>query len=145
MSKILCEGAFIRWEPRPHTKESYIAAAQEFKEFLSEIMRQPWPPRLKKGSGTFHRGFNPEKAPPPPQSPYRKQDSTNSHQNVFFADFEHTTPSVRKFLVGRRSMNPGQAPPDSGEPEERRRPHGHTISGHDKKPGVSPGLIVLRI
>ena len=30
-------------------------------------------------------------------------------------------------------MNHGQAPPDSGEPEERRRPHGHTISGHDNR------------
>jgi hypothetical protein len=34
MSKILCEGAFIRWKPRPHNKESFIAADQELKEFL---------------------------------------------------------------------------------------------------------------
>ena len=36
---------------------------KEDQDIYSEIMRQHWSPRLKKGSGTFHRGFNPEKAP----------------------------------------------------------------------------------
>ena len=30
MSKILCESAFIRWKPRPHTKESKNGIRQKF-------------------------------------------------------------------------------------------------------------------
>jgi len=76
-------------------------------------------------------GVNREKVPLfVSQSVCGKQDSTNYHQKLFSADFEHTSPLVRRFLGGRRSMNPGQAPPDSGEPEERRRPRGHITPVH---------------
>ena len=34
MAKILCDGTFIRWKPRHHTKERLISAAQELKGFL---------------------------------------------------------------------------------------------------------------
>ena len=37
MSKILCEGPFIRWKPRPPAKESFIATAQKLKEFLHAL------------------------------------------------------------------------------------------------------------
>lgn len=55
------------------------------------------------------------------QSVYGKQDSTNYHQNLFSADFEHTSPLVRRFLVGRRPMNPRSVPLGNGAPGERLR------------------------
>jgi len=55
------------------------------------------------------------------------EGSTNSPQYLsLFSDFEYTTPLVRRFWLGRRSMNPRTAPPDSGAIEEKPRLHGHT-------------------
>lgn len=56
-------------------------------------------------------GDNREKVPLLGTLPvFGKQDSTNYHQNLFFADFEHTSPSVRRFLVRRKPMNPRPVP-----------------------------------
>ena len=43
-------------------------------------------------------------------------------------------PSATKFFINVQPMNSGPALPVGGEPEERRRPPGHTIPGHGNKP-----------
>jgi len=56
-------------------------------------------------------------------------------ESQFSPDFGHTNPSAtRCYLAGKlKDLRP--TPPASGEPEERRRPHGHPSPGMIRNPG----------
>jgi len=101
----------------------------------SEIMQQPWPPQSKQGFWyLFPWGKSPKVSVLEPESSCRRHDSTSFLEKVIFQKFEHTTPPEPRYLTTAELNDPRPARNGSGGPKERPRPHGHTISGHGKKP-----------
>jgi len=68
------------------------------------------------------------------ESSRRRHNSTTFPEELLlFLNFAHAYPSERRYFTAVKLKDPKPTLIGSGEPKERRRPHGHTISGHDKK------------
>jgi hypothetical protein len=83
-------------------------------------------------SDLLARGKSPKVSVLEAESSRRRHDSTSFLKKVIFSKFEHTTPPEPRYLNAVELKDPRPAPPDNGAIEEKRRPPGHNISGHDK-------------
>ena len=90
-------------------------------------MPQPWHPRLENGFLNLPSGDGSRRSSSFCSPILAAWKEHKLRSNIYLlADFENTNPVVRRFWVGRQSMNPRSAPPDNGAIDERPRQHAHT-------------------